>query len=208
MRIPLLIVTPLFVGAMLVHRAGLPAFGSQAGAGDECGCTDDPPFVRNPIPTAPQPGDLATITRDLSADCVSAAIASRKLGMLANPASVGPLIHALHHKSCRVRDAAAQSLGELKDHHAVAPLILALGDADPRVRADAAWSLASVPDTAATRPLLAALADRNKHVRQGAATALGSVGDARAAGALTRALRDPEKHVREAAAESLGKLRR
>ncbi len=181
---------------------------SLAAAQVDCGCTDDAPFVRDPVPIKPTRSDLTQATNDLSRDCATAAIASRKLAMIGDPSSVAPLIRALRHKSCRVRTAAADALGSLRDRRAIAPLISALSDPDPRVRSSAGWSLANIPDSSAVTALLTALTDTNKHVRQAAAYSLGAIGDPRAAPALTRALHDPQKDVREVAARSIGQLRR
>jgi vesicle coat complex subunit len=208
MQVMISFAAPVLALFFLLHPVTASRSFAQSATAAECGCTDDPPFVRNAIQSPPARADVARITGELSGDCATAAIASRKLGQLADPASVQPLIRVLRHKSCRVRSAAADALGQFRDHRAVAPLVGALSDSDPRVRSSAAWSLAELPDQAAVPALLIAVGDREKHVRQAAATALGNIGDPRAGPALTRALRDPEKHVRQAAAAGLGKLRR
>jgi hypothetical protein len=208
MRILISVLASLVTSSIVLPPTSVSQPLPQTAARPDCGCTDDPPFVRNPIQSQPLPADRERLTSELSGSCADAAIASRALGLLADPASVGPLIRALHHSSCRVRAAAADALGQFKDHHAVDPLIGALSDSDARVRSSAAWSLAQLHDETAVPALLIAVTDKEKHVRQAAATALGNIGDARAGPALTRALRDPEKHVRQAAAAGLGKLRR
>src|SRR3954463_12578587 len=113
MRIPALALAPVLAYSMLVVCVNSRIADAQNETRADCGCTDDPPFVRNPVPIRPQLADLARVNADLSSDCATAAIASRKLGMLSDQSSVAPLIRALRHKSCRVRDAAAQSLGQL-----------------------------------------------------------------------------------------------
>ena len=207
MKTEMILVASLMLCSVILPRTSMSTVSFQDTQGD-CGCSDDPPFIRDRIPVKPQRADLAQITTDLSGDCATAAIASRKLGMIADRSSVGPLLRAMHHKSCRVRAAAADALGKVGDRRAVSSLISALADSDPRVRSGAAWSLADLPDSSAVPALLTAITDNEKHVRQAASTALGAIGDSRAASALTAALRDPQKDVRQAAAEALGKLRR
>ncbi len=185
----------------------------------ECGCTDDPPFVRNAVSARPKPGDQRELLELLAKSslaspsptnhsCRDAAITVRKLAMLADASAVTPLIRTLKHPACRIRAASAEALGSFRDPGIVPPLMLALRDSDRRVRSGAAWSLSKVGDARAVNQLIIAIADSNAQVRQAAAAALGHIGDSRAAPALTKALGDTEKHVREAAAEALGKLKR
>ena len=104
-------------------------------------------------------------------------LAASKLGDLAAPAAVRPLVAVLEHDEAdAVREQAARSLGLIGDPAAVGPLLDALQhDSAPQVREEAAGALGRLRDVRARPALSAATADRHVAVRRVAAGALRSL---------------------------------
>ncbi len=151
------------------------------------------------------------------------------LGMLGDPAAVGPLAKALAtpRESLRrqavralvrmgspaveeavlkawsedpaVERPAIRVLGEMRSRAALAPL-LAAGEAN---RDAAVWALGRIADPAAGAAVRSAMGDSRWQVRREAAQALGALGDRGDEPLLRRALEDPEPVVREWGARSL-----
>ena len=127
------------------------------------------------------------------------------LGLLRDPAAIGPLENTVTDPQGEVRWAAAGSLCKF-GRKAIDPLAARLAGADPAERLKAAVILGYLRDKRCTKPLIGALGDSDASVRKSAAEALGRSAEYIAAKPLVPLLADGNPSVRTAAGEALREI--
>jgi HEAT repeat protein len=128
------------------------------------------------------------------------------LALLADPASLLPVLALLDDPVLEVKLAAMEALRPIADARAVDPLVKAAFDVDTRV-ARAAVTLLGTLRAARAVPALIELAESGRgDLSARAATALGLAGDARAVGPLLTLLGHADAALRREAADALANL--